>query len=200
MNNLEQIKLKDIKPAPYNPRQITPQDLEKLNQSIKEYGLVDPILIHLKDNTIIGGHQRYKILKQQNQETGEYETLQLYKRGDIGWIFTNETLTIPTESHEKGLNLALNKISGEWDYLKLNNLIDELLDDANFNINLTGFDDLDLESLNKDLDDMELVEEDNNNYNKDTNNISMLITCRDETELNQLYERLTEEGYNIKIR
>ena len=193
--NIEEININQIKPAKYNPRKITDNELNKLKKSIQEYGLVDPLIINLNNMTIIGGHQRYKILQEENNKTGKYETLQLYKMGDVGWVFTDETLTIPTESYEKGLNIALNKISGEWDYTKLNKLMDELLEDKTFNINLTGFNDLDMESLNKNLDDLEFEQNNQNNMI-----LSMVIDCQDETELNQLYSRLDEEGYDIKVR
>ena len=193
--NIEEININQIKPAKYNPRKITDNELNKLKKSIQEYGLVDPLIINLNNMTIIGGHQRYKILQEENNKTGKYETLQLYKMGDVGWVFTDETLTIPTESYEKGLNIALNKISGEWDYTKLNKLMDELLEDKTFNINLTGFNDLDMESLNKNLEDLEFEQNNPNNMI-----LSMVIDCQDETELNQLYSRLDEEGYDIKVR
>ena len=193
--NIEEININQIKPAKYNPRKITDNELNKLKKSIQEYGLVDPLIINLNNMTIIGGHQRYKILQEENNKTGKYETLQLYKMGDVGWVYTDETLTIPTESYEKGLNIALNKISGEWDYTKLNKLMDELLEDKTFNINLTGFNDLDMESLNKNLEDLEFEQNNPNNMI-----LSMVIDCQDETELNQLYSRLDEEGYDIKVR
>ena len=193
--NIEEININQIKPAKYNPRKITDNELNKLKKSIQEYGLVDPLIINLNNMTIISGHQRYKILQEENNKTGKYETLQLYKMGDVGWVFTDETLTIPTESYEKGLNIALNKISGEWDYTKLNKLMDELLEDKTFNINLTGFNDLDMESLNKNLEDLEFEQNNPNNMI-----LSMVIDCQDETELNQLYSRLDEEGYDIKVR
>lgn len=59
---LSKIKLKEIKPAEYNPRKISDSELEKLNKSLEKFGFVDPIIINLKNNKIIGGHQRYKIL------------------------------------------------------------------------------------------------------------------------------------------
>ena len=53
----------DLKPATYNPRQISTKQYKDLKVSIKKFGLVDPIIIN-KDNTVIGGHQRLKICKE----------------------------------------------------------------------------------------------------------------------------------------
>ena len=61
-NNFKKIKLIDIQPAEYNPRYITTDELTKLANSIHSFGFVDPIIVNLKNNRIVGGHQRYKVL------------------------------------------------------------------------------------------------------------------------------------------
>lgn len=53
----ERVPIKQLKRARYNPRKISKKELQKLVESIKTYGLVQPILVN-KDHTIIGGHQR----------------------------------------------------------------------------------------------------------------------------------------------
>ena len=58
----KKISIKDIKPASYNPRKISDDNKESLKNSIEEFGLVDPIIINLKTNNIIGGHQRFNYL------------------------------------------------------------------------------------------------------------------------------------------
>ena len=108
---IEKIKITDIIPAEYNPRQISDEELTKLTNSINEFGLVDPIIINLKNNKIIGGHQRYDVLiNQYILDNNFYAELNLLRFGDIGWIFTDTDLKIESEEHEKALNLALNKI------------------------------------------------------------------------------------------
>ena len=52
--------------------------------------------------------------------------------------------------HEKALNLALNRISGEWENEQLENLLIDL-DIDGFDVTLTGFDNLDMKDLNFDL-------------------------------------------------
>jgi 16S rRNA G966 N2-methylase RsmD len=147
--DIEKISITDIKPADYNPRQISKDELQKLTNSINEFGLVDPIIINLQNNKIIGGHQRYEVLLNKYMLDGEFKDnneLYLLRFGDIGWAFTSTDMAIKSEEHEKALNLALNKISGEWDLPKLNILLDEL-DMSGFDIRLTGFE---LEDLNVD--------------------------------------------------
>lgn len=69
---IEKIKITDIKPAEYNPRQITSEELTKLTNSISTFGLVDPIIINLKNNKIIGGHQRYEVLINQHMLNNDF--------------------------------------------------------------------------------------------------------------------------------
>ena len=155
--DLETINILDIKPAEYNPRKISETEYEKLANSISEFGFVDPIIINLNNNHIIGGHQRYDVLLAQYMANQLDEDLNLIRLGDIGWIFPETELTIEDEDYEKALNIALNQISGEWDLEKLEEIFKDLqLND--FNIELTGFNNLDLEELNIHLDTLETPE------------------------------------------
>lgn len=125
---IKKIKLKDLKLMSDNPRIITPEELEKLKGSIKEFGYIQPIILNQKTNNVIGGNQRLKILKELHNEDFEIEIVVV----DLD------------ENKEKALNLALNKISGDWDYDKLSEILKNL--DKN-DFNLTGFDNFDLEIL-----------------------------------------------------
>ena len=135
------IHINNLKPAEYNPRMISDEDYEKLKKSIKEFGLVDPIIVNLKNNTIIGGHQRYKVLLDEN-----ITDLKLLRMGDIGYVFQEKDLQIESDIHEKGLNLALNNINGEFVEEKLQPLLEEV-NLSNLDIEVTGFDKLDLDDF-----------------------------------------------------
>ena len=144
--SVSKIKLTDFKPADYNPRYMSEDEKQRLRTSIESFGLVDPIIVNLKNNRIIGGHQRWDVLvdmvmEETNLAEKEYNLLTL---GDVGLIFDKD-ITIKNEDYEKALNIALNKISGEWDYSKLSNVLDDLKLN-HFNLELTGFDDLELNS------------------------------------------------------
>ena len=132
----------------YNPRQITDDEMGKLKNSINEFGYVTPIIVNKHNNHIVGGNQRYEALKSLGYT-------------DVDVVFVDE----PDIQREKALNIALNKISGEWDFVKLADIIDDLeLND--FDISLTGFDDLELESFgieeedSKEHEPVEIVEDD----------------------------------------
>lgn len=131
---IEKIKIEKLNPAPYNPRKdLKPGDpeYEKLKNSILTFGYVEPVLWNKRTGNIIGGHQRHKVLV----EMGETEI-------DCVVVDMNE-------ENEKALNIALNKVSGDWDKDKLMLLIEDL-QGADFNISLTGFDPAELDDLFKD--------------------------------------------------
>lgn len=156
--DLEKIQITSIIPAEYNPRKISDTEYEKLANSISEFGFVDPIIINLNNNHIIGGHQRYTVLLNQYITNNENEELNLIRLGDIGWIFPETELTIKNDDYEKALNIALNQISGEWDNEKLTELFQDLQLN-NFDLKLTGFNSLDLEDLNIHLDTLDVGNE-----------------------------------------
>lgn len=119
---IKKIKIENLKEAEYNPRiDLKPGDAEyeKIRRSIEEFGFVEPIIIN-SDMTIIGGHQRYKVLKKLGYEEIECSVVDLDK------------------TKEKALNIALNKISGDWDNKKLELLLKEL-QEQEFDIECTGF-------------------------------------------------------------
>ncbi|MBQ6220079.1 MAG: ParB N-terminal domain-containing protein [Methanobrevibacter sp.] len=146
------IKITDIVPARYNPRKISAEDYQKLNDSISEYGLVDPIIININNNRIIGGHQRFDVLMNQYLAGDkDYETLTLIKRGDIGWLFINEDLVVKDLNHEKSLNITLNKVQGEWDSEKLEMLLNDLSTEG-LDLSLTGWSKNEIKELSKEID------------------------------------------------
>ena len=67
---IKRMKLVDLKPAEYNPREIGERAFEGLGNSINKFGLLIPIIWNKTTGNIVGGHQRYKHL----QESGETET------------------------------------------------------------------------------------------------------------------------------
>ena len=149
----ERRKLSDLKAADYNPRKaLTPEDSEyqKIKRSIEEFGYVDPIIIN-EDGTIIGGHQRCTVLK------------------DLGYEEVDVVVVSLDKQREKALNIALNKITGEWDELKLKDLLLDL-DLGDYDISLTGFESEELtdlvdrlaiepEAIDDDFDESEMLEQ-----------------------------------------
>lgn len=141
------ININDIHLSEYNPRIMSGKNYERLSKNIEKFGLVSPIIVNLKNNHIIGGHQRYKVLTEK-----EITDLSMIKLNDIGWVFPSQELIIETEEDEKLLNVALNKISGEFDNLKLSNLLSDLTEKG-FDASLSGFNESELKEFSSfDLD------------------------------------------------
>lgn len=122
---IDKALIKDLNMATYNPRvDLKPGDaeFEKLKRSIEHFGYIDPIIVNKRNMVVVGGHQRLKVLK----ELG-------YTDIDVVYVDLNDT-------DEKALNIALNKISGDWDAEKLEDLLRDISLDTDFDIELTGFD------------------------------------------------------------
>ena len=99
---IERIKIDKLKPATYNPRQITKKQYNDLKESIVSFGLVDPIIVN-KDMTVIGGHQRLKVCKELTFRDIDCVVLDISKQ------------------EERELNIRLNKNTGDWDFDLLSN-------------------------------------------------------------------------------
>lgn len=110
----KKININELKKYEFNPRKISDSQKQKLKNSINTFGFVDPIIINNKTKQIIGGHQRYDVLLNSN-----VDELYIIELGDISWVFNELDLNVLDENHEKALNIALNKISGDWDTEKL---------------------------------------------------------------------------------
>jgi len=60
--NLQKIAVEKLNPTKYNPRKdLKPGD----KRSIQEFGYVEPIVWYSRTGNVVGGHQRLKILKEQ---------------------------------------------------------------------------------------------------------------------------------------
>lgn len=121
MNNnlkIQQVKITELLPAKYNPRKWSEPAIEQLTESVKRFGLVDPILANSNNkrlNIVIGGHFRLKVAK----DLGIKEVPVVY-------------IDIPDETKEKELNIRLNKNLGDWDYELLAEFDESLLADIGF--------------------------------------------------------------------
>ena len=139
----KKIKIADLVPAAYNPRKaLKPGDpeYEKIKNSITEFGYVDPVIVN-KDMTVIGGHQRISVLK------------------DLG-VSEIECVVIDIDkTREKALNIALNKITGEWNKELLSDLIADL-QDADFDVSFTGFDPPEIDQIMSAVHDKDVEEDD----------------------------------------
>ena len=93
-------KISDLIRAEYNPRELTKEQQNQLTDSLKRFGLVDPIIVNThkdRKNILVGGHQRMKVWESMGNET-------------IPTVEVNLSL-----EKEKELNVRLNKNTGQFD-------------------------------------------------------------------------------------
>lgn len=92
------INMADLKPAPYNPRDISNDALSGLRHSLEKFGYVDLLVVNKRNMRIISGHQRYKILQTDGVET------------------VTAILVDVDEIQEQAMNVTLNspEITGQW--------------------------------------------------------------------------------------
>jgi len=124
-------KISDLHPAPYNPRvsiHDNPVLYKKLKKSLDRFGVVEPIVWNRRTGYVVGGHQRLELLKE---------------RGDTEVVVSVVDLS---ENDEKSLNIALNKIGGDWDIGKLDMLFEDLQKETK-DLDITGFDDKEINDI-----------------------------------------------------
>jgi 16S rRNA G966 N2-methylase RsmD len=104
-------KISELTPAPYNPRESTEKQESQLKQSLKKFGVVEPIIYNKQTGYIVGGHFRVRELQK------------------LGYTEIECVIVDLSEEDEKELNIRLNANTGQWDWDELANNFE--LDDLN---------------------------------------------------------------------
>ena len=133
-SQIEIVAIDVLRPDPRNPRRISNEELESLTRSLHQFGLVDPIIARREDSVVIGGHQRLIAARRLGLKT-------------VPVIYVDLSV-----EQARLLNVALNKVSGDWDNELLARLLADLSATPNIDISLTGFDDDEIAKLMKSLD------------------------------------------------
>jgi DNA modification methylase len=116
--HIVEVPITELRAADYNPRKHSKEQAEDLKESIKRFGLVDPIIVNSAEErkgVVIGGHFRLEMAKELN-----------YKEVPVVY------LNIPDLKKEQELNLRLNKNTGEFDLDLLSSFDESFLDDVGF--------------------------------------------------------------------
>lgn len=164
-------KIDELKPYENNPR-FNDEAVEYVANSIKEFGFKVPMVID-KNNVIVAGHTRYKAALELGLD-------------EVPCIIADDL----TEEQIKAFRLADNKVSEKagWNFELLDEELDDILD---IDMSDFGFDKIDINDFDeierKDLSD------------KDFEKYEIIIKCDNEKDLQQKYEKLTNEGYECQI-
>ncbi len=129
---IRRMRITDLKPAPYNPRRILKPEspaYRKLAASLREFGLVEPLVWNELSGCVVGGHARLRILKQMGVEDVPVSVVRL------------------SAEREKALNVVLNnrEAQSRFEPNMLSKLLTELRDASE--LKLTGFELSDLPAL-----------------------------------------------------
>lgn len=168
---IEYKNISDIIPYENNPRK-NDEAVDYVANSIKEFGFKVPIIVD-KENVIVTGHTRYKA----GQKLGLKEVPVIYA-DDL------------TQEQIKAFRIADNKVSefSSWDLDKL-----ELeLEDINLDMSDFGFEDVEV-SVEENTTE---VAEPNFNYKEQ---YGVIVTCKSEADQEEIYNRLSQEGYECKV-
>jgi len=131
---IENVDIESLHPDPANPRRIGKDELEALTRSLRQFGFVQPVLVRKSDNVVIGGHQRLLAARR------------------LGWKTVPVVFLDLSVEQSRLLNLALNKISGEWDQELLAQMLADLNPVEEIDLSLSGFSEEELGKLLKSLD------------------------------------------------
>ena len=173
MNHLqiEYIPLDKLRPYEKNARLHTEVDLATIKNSIREFGMIDPIGIWSDKNIIVEGHGRMLACKQLG--ITEVPCVRLDH-------LTDEQRREYAIAHNATAELS------EWD---LDILPDELAE-----LDLSAFD-FDF-GVSLDEDDTETQEREEIVLNE---SVSVVVECSDDEEAEAIFEKLSEEGYKCHI-
>lgn len=180
---IEKIKISDLKFFPGNPRKFTDEMMERLVKSIREFGFVEPLVIN-NLNEVIGGNHRLKAAAIVGLEEVPCHRVNLDK------------------IKEKILNIALNRIHGDFDFPMLKDLIVEI-DTGEFDIELTGFDMPELENIfsydaNNDAIKMPELSDIKEPTKGSGEDLTLSVIFDNENQLNELFNELNDRGYKVK--
>lgn len=175
------MRLADLTPADYNPRRdLQPGDpaFEDLRRNLDAFGCVQHLVWNQRTKTLVSGHQRAKVLAALGRKTAPVVVVDL----DPG--------------RERALNLALNKISGEWDTAKLGEVLGGLDDDL---VTLAGFDPAGVAGQIEALEAEQTHPREGMGVGEGDAAYRVIVECGDEAEQREAFEFLCAAGLSPRL-
>lgn len=179
-DNIQHWEIDRLIPYAKNSRTHSPEQVAQIAASIKEWGFTSPILID-ETGSILAGHGRLAAARKLGLDTLPVMVAE-------GW----------TDAQKRAYVIADNKLAlnAGWDMDMLKVEISGL-SDLNFDLELLGFDDIELATMfdeNPEDEEKDLKEE---SYNEVFN---IIIECKDEAEQEKIFNRLDSEGYKCRVQ
>jgi len=175
--NITYRKVEDLIPYVNNSRKHSDQQVAQIAASIKEFGWTNPILVD-KDKGIIAGHGRLMAARK-------------LKMDDVPTI----ELSHLSEAQKKALVIADNKLTlnADWDTQILSLELSEL-QDIGFDLDILGFDSIELAKL------FDVIEPDDIKEQSYNEVFNIIVECKDEQEQEKIFNRLDSEGYKCRVQ
>ena len=169
--NIVYRNIKELKPYKKNAKKHPKEQVERIANSIKEFGFTQPVIID-SNNCVVAGHGRILGAKKVGLKT-------------VPTVMLDEL----TEEQIKAYRLVDNKLNeSEWDF----SLLDEELE------NLT--EDIDMELFGFEMDEQQEKEIKKKVEFEVKKENKIIITCKTKRQTEELYKRLIEEGYSCTKR
>lgn len=169
----ELIDIETLIPDPHNARKHNVKNLSAVRGSIKQFGIVEPLVVRRENNVVIGGNGRLQVLKDMG-----------VKKVPVHYLDIDETKA-------KALALALNRSAelAEWE--------DSILKESLAELSLNNFD---IESIGFDTGDFDLFGDPDKEKKKSDEKHCLEITFPDRESLEDEYNSLCERGLIVKIK
>ena len=196
------MKVKDLKPAKWNPRKIDEWQLRSLKKAMMEFGALSGIVFNVQTGNVVGGHQRIKHLDpawkvEKVKHKDKVGTVAIgYIETDFGrWQYREVDWD---EKKELAANVAANKHGGEWDYPLLKDIFVEV-DDGSRDMDLLGFENDELNGLF----DLQARRDAETNASSEQSTYAdpryaIKIACDDESQQKKMLNEFIERGWTCQ--
>lgn len=169
---IENVPLERLAPDPGNPRTMTESQAHKLMESLKRFGAVEPAVFNRVTGELVGGHMRVNAAR------------------ILGWESYPTVFVDLSRDEQRTLNLALNRIAGEWDEDALAEVLWQLKENG-ADLSLSGFEEEELEALLRSVGPDEDPEAPPTSFR-------IIVECRDEVHQAEVLQRLAGEGLSVR--
>lgn len=188
--------VKNLNPAPYNPRKISDSKMKMLGKAMKEFGDLSGIIFNMRTGRVVGGHQRighldknWPIVKEKLVDDNGTVAVGYIETPYGRWSYREVDWN---EQREIAANIAANKHGGEFDYPMLKDLIVQI-DDGSFDLELTGFDDKDFDKTFGE------VAEKIKGFEVGKIQYAIVVECADEKEQSEMLTKFEGEGLKCRL-
>jgi hypothetical protein len=136
----EMTRVKNLRGAPYNPRVMPDEEMRNLMASLRQYGFLQPLVARRSDGELAGGHQRLAAFLHLARDLGVSAADMQELEVPVIWVDFDD-------AKMRTLNLALNRIRGDWDYERLAVVLGEIATLSPTEMTVTGFSDSEVEDI-----------------------------------------------------